>query len=46
MIRHIIPMVRQRNHIVTLKEEEFPEEDKVVVENIFLEEDEEAEEER
>jgi hypothetical protein len=38
--------VRLRNHIVPLKEEEFPEGDRVVVETLFLEEEEEVEEDR
>jgi hypothetical protein len=38
--------VRLKNHIVTQKEEEVPEGDRVVEEIIFLEEEEEAEEER
>jgi hypothetical protein len=46
MTRHIIPKVRLRNHIVTLREEEVPEGDKGVVEIIFLEEEEEVEEEK
>jgi hypothetical protein len=36
----------QRNHIVTLREEEVPEEGRVVVETLFLEEEEEVEEVR
>ena len=46
MIRYRSPKLRQRNHIVTLREEEFPEEGRVVVETLFLEEEEEAKEER
>ena len=46
MTRHIIPKVRHRNHIVTLREEEVPEEYRVVVETLFLEEEEEVEEVR
>jgi hypothetical protein len=38
--------VRLRNHIVTLKEEEVPEGDRVVAETLFLEEEEQVEEER
>jgi hypothetical protein len=40
------PRMRQRNHIVTLREEEVPKEDRVVVEVIFPKEEEEAEEEK
>jgi hypothetical protein len=46
MTRHRSPKVRQRNHIVTLREEKVPEEDRVVVETLFLEEEEEVEEVR
>jgi hypothetical protein len=46
MTKHISPKVRQRNHIVTLKEEEVLEGDIVVVETLFLEEEEDAKEER
>jgi hypothetical protein len=46
MIRHRIPKVRWRNHIVTLRGEEVLEEGKVVVETLFLEEEEEVEEAR
>jgi hypothetical protein len=42
MTRHISPKVKWRNHIVTLREEEVPEEDKVVVETLFLEEEEDV----
>jgi hypothetical protein len=45
MTRHTNPKMRLRNHIVTRKEEEFPEEDKMV-EEVFPEEEEEAEEEK
>jgi len=38
--------MRQRNHIITLKEEEFPEEGRVVVEVIFPEEVEEVKEDK
>jgi hypothetical protein len=38
--------MRWRNHIVTLREEEVPEEGRVVVEVLFPEEEEEAEEEK
>jgi hypothetical protein len=44
--KHKIPKVRQRNHIVTLREEEVPEEGRVVVETLFPEEEEEVEEEK
>jgi hypothetical protein len=46
MTRHRSPKVRLRNHIVTLKEEEVPEGDRLVVETLFLEEDEEVEEDK
>jgi hypothetical protein len=46
MTRHRSPKVRLRNHIVTLKEEEILEGDRVVVETLFLEEKEEVEEEK
>jgi hypothetical protein len=46
MTRHKIPKVRQRNHIVTLREEEVPNEDRVVVETLFLEKEEDIQEER
>jgi hypothetical protein len=46
MTRHRIPKVRLRNHIVTLKEEEVLEGDRMLVETIFPKEEEEAEEER
>jgi hypothetical protein len=46
MKRHRIPKVRLRNHIVTLKEEKVSKGDKVVVENIFLEEEEKVKEEK
>jgi hypothetical protein len=46
MTRHKSPKVRWRNHVVTLKEEEVPEEDRVLVETLFLEEEEEVEEAR
>jgi hypothetical protein len=46
MKRNIIPKVILKNHIVTLKEEEVPEGDRVVVETIFLKEGEEEEEEK
>jgi hypothetical protein len=38
--------MRQRSHIVTLREEEVPEKGRVVVEALFPEEEEEAEEEK
>jgi hypothetical protein len=38
--KHRSPRIRWRNHIVTLREEEFPEEDTVVVEVLFPEEEE------
>jgi hypothetical protein len=38
--------VRLKNHIITRKEEEFLEGDRVVEEILFLQEEEEAEEER
>ena len=44
MIRHRKPRMKLRNHIVTLKEEEVPEEDRLVGEILFLEEEEEVEE--
>lgn len=44
MIRHQKTRMRLRNHMVTLKEEEFPKEDPLVGEIIFLEEEEEVEE--
>ena len=44
MIRHRKPRMRLRNHMATLKEEEFPEEDHLVGEIIFLKEEEEIEE--
>jgi hypothetical protein len=43
MTRNISPKVRQRNHIFTLIKEEVTEEDKVVVETLFLEVEEEEE---
>jgi hypothetical protein len=43
MTRHKSPKVRQKNHIVTLREEEVPDEGRVVVEFLFLEEEEEVE---
>jgi hypothetical protein len=46
MTRHRIPKVRWRNHIVTMREEEVLEEDRVGVETLFLEEEEDVEEER
>jgi hypothetical protein len=46
MTRHISPKVRLRNHVVTLREEEVPEEARVVVETLFLEEEEEVEEDK
>lgn len=44
MIRQKSQRLRMRNHIVDYKEEEVPEGENLVVENLFLEEDEEAEE--
>ena len=44
MIRHRKPRMRLRNHMATLKEEEVLEEDHLVGEIIFLEEEEEVEE--
>jgi hypothetical protein len=44
MIRHQKIRRRLRNHMVTLKEEEFPKEDHLVGEIIFLEKEEEVEE--
>jgi hypothetical protein len=41
MIRHRSPRVRLKDHIVTQKEEEFPEGDNLVEEIIFLKEEEE-----
>jgi hypothetical protein len=38
--------MRRRNHIVTLREEEVPEEGRVVAEVLFLEEEEEVEEDK
>jgi hypothetical protein len=38
--------MRKINHIVTMREKEVPEEDRVVVETLFPEEEEEAEEEK
>jgi hypothetical protein len=38
--------MRQRNHIVTLREEEVPKEGRVVVKVLFPEEEEEVEEEK
>jgi hypothetical protein len=46
MIRHKSPRLRLKNHIVTQKEEEVPEGDNMVEEILFLEEEEEAEEEK
>jgi hypothetical protein len=45
MKRHINPKTKLRNHIVTQKGEEVHEEDRVV-EDVLLEEKEEAEEEK
>jgi hypothetical protein len=42
MIRHRSPRLRLENRIVTQKEEEVPEGDSMVVEMIFLEEEEEV----
>jgi hypothetical protein len=44
MIRHRKPRMILRNHMVTLKEEEVPEEDRLVGEILFLKEEEEVEE--
>jgi hypothetical protein len=44
MIRHRTLRMRMRNHMVILKEEEVPKEDRLVGEIIFLEEEEEVEE--
>jgi hypothetical protein len=44
MIRHRKLRMRIRNHIVILKEEEVPKEDRLVGEIIFLKEEEEVEE--
>jgi hypothetical protein len=44
MTRHRSPNARQRNHIVTLREDEVLKDDKVVVDTLFLEEEEEVEE--
>ena len=44
MIRHRKPRMRQRNYIVTLKEEEVLEEDRLVGEILFLEEEGDVEE--
>jgi hypothetical protein len=46
MTRYKIPKVRQRNHIITLREDEFPKEGRVVAETLFPEEEEEVEEEK
>jgi hypothetical protein len=46
MTRHRSPRLRMKNHIITRKEEEVPEGDRVVEENLFLEEEEEVEEEK
>jgi hypothetical protein len=46
MTRHRSPKARWINHIVTLREEEVPEEGRVVVETLCLEEGEEVEEGR
>jgi hypothetical protein len=46
MIRHKIPRMRWIKYIVTRKEEGVPEGESMVVETIFLEEEEEAEEEK
>jgi hypothetical protein len=46
MIRHRSPKLRMKNHIVTQKEEEVSEGDSMVEETLFLDEEEEAEEER
>jgi hypothetical protein len=40
MIRHQKIRMRMRNHMVTLKGEEVPKEDRLVGENLFLEEEE------
>jgi hypothetical protein len=44
MIRHRKIRMRMRNHMVSLKEEEVPNEDRLVGEIIFLEDEEEIEE--
>ena len=44
MIRHRKLRMRMRNHMVILKEEEVPKEDRLVGEIILLEEEEEVEE--
>jgi hypothetical protein len=44
MIRHRKLRMRTRNHMVVLKEEEVPKEDRLVGEIIFLKEEEEVEE--
>jgi len=41
MTRNKNPKVRWRNYTVTLKEEEVPEEERVVLETLFLKEEEE-----
>jgi hypothetical protein len=46
MIRHKIPRLRLKTHTITQKQEEVPEGDNMVVKIIFLEEEEEVEEER
>ena len=46
MIRHRSPRLRMKNHTVTQKEEEVPKGDNMVEGMCFLEEEEEAEEER
>jgi hypothetical protein len=46
MLRHRSPKVRLKNHIITQKEDEVPKGDNIVVETIFLKEEEEAKEEK
>jgi hypothetical protein len=46
MTRHRSLKVRWKNHMVTLREEEVPKEGRVVVETLFLEEEEGEEEEK
>ena len=46
MIRHKSPRLRLKNHMVTRKEEEVLEGDSMVEETLFLEEEEEVEEEK
>jgi hypothetical protein len=45
-IKYRSPKTNKRSHIVTLREEEVPKDDRVVVETLFPEEEEEVEEEK